>query len=119
MQDVEYWMFFNADYHRELIEMMKARYGRLGARVMPPEELEGFKEFKSLTRKTEKPTTVQLYSEYLNSKPSGFEFTRGDILRETGITNAAFSSMLRAHPEIKERLENMRIPGKMRIYRKP
>lgn len=118
-QDVEYWMFFNSDHHPELIEMMKNRYGRLGARVMPPEELAGFKEFKSLTRKTEKPTTVQLYSEYLNSKPSGFEFTRGDILRETGITNAAFSSMLRAHPEIKERLENMRIPEKMRVYRKP
>jgi len=118
-QDVEYWMFFNADYHRELIEMMRARYGRLGARVMPPEQLTGFKEFKSLTRKTEKPTTVQLYSEYLNSKPSGFEFTRGDILRETGITNAAFSSMLRAHPEIKERLKNMRVPGKERVYRKP
>lgn len=118
-QDVEYWMFFNSDYHRELIEMMRARYGQLGARVMPPEELEGFKEFKSLTRKTEKPTTVQLYSEYLNSKPSGFEFTRGDILRETGITNAAFSSMLRVHPEIKERLKNMRVPGKERVYRKP
>ena len=118
-QDVEYWIFFNSDQHRQLIEMMKHRYERLGARIMPPEELTGFKEFKSLTRKTEKPTTVQLYSEYLNSKPSGFEFTRGDILRETGITNAAFNSMLRAHPEIKERLEGMRIPGKMRVYRKP
>ena len=118
-QDVEYWMFFNADYHRELIEMMRERYGRLSARVMPPEERIGFKEFKSLTRKTEKPSAIQLYLKYINSKSSGFEFVRGDILRETGITNAAFNSMLRAHPEHKERLENMRVPGKMRIYRIP
>ena len=99
--------------------MMKERYERLGARIMPPEKPTGFRTFKSLIRKAKSPTTVQLYSEYLNSKSSGFEFTRGDILRDTGITNAAFNSMLRAHPEIKVRLEDMRVPGKLRIYQKP
>ena len=117
-QDVEYWMFFNTEYHRELIRMMKERYEKIGARVMPPEDLTGFRELKSLTRKTEKPTTIQIYSKYIDSKPSGFEFTRGDILQDTGITNSAFSSMLRAHPEHRERLENMRVPGKKRVYRK-
>lgn len=115
-EDVEYWLFFHAEYHPELIRFMKERYELLDARIPDSEEMPEFKEFKTLTRKAKTPTALQLYTAYISSLPAGTVFTRADILHATGIKEAALKSMFRAHPEHKKRLEDMRIPGKERVY---
>ena len=71
-----------------------------------------------MARKSKKPTAYQVVCRWLEKVETGRIFKRADILQETSISIKAYEEMLRKHPELKARFDDMAVEGKKHIYRK-
>lgn len=79
--------------YQPLVNMIKARYESSGATVNVIDTPMEFKLLKAKERKTEKETSVQKFSEWLQNQPEGRLFKRADIKGECNMTDSEFKSL--------------------------
>lgn len=90
---VTYTIFFNCDVYGGLIELIKERYGSLGATINVIPTPAEFKMQKSLDRNTSSKTNVQTFLEWYNRQPEGRLFRRSDVLQECNFTGEQFKNL--------------------------
>lgn len=110
--NMTYTIYISAyDGHEEsqLIQMLRARFEPLGAKVQVYEA----PELKVMGRKGN--TNVQKVLRWISSQPSGLVFKTKDILSATGLTNTEFQRARRSKI-LELKLTQMRLPGMTGYY---
>lgn len=79
--------------YQPLINMIKARYEMLGARVNIFDTPAQFKLLKAKERKTKKKTSIQKFEEWYKRQPKERMFKRADIILECGLTESQFKDL--------------------------
>lgn len=90
---VKYWMFFNTKLYAPLIELMRERYGKLGATILVREKPLELTARKIENRKAQKITSTQKFMLWYKDQQSGRKFKRADVLNETGLTASQFKDI--------------------------
>lgn len=79
--------------YQPLVNIIKARYEPLGARVNVINTPIEFQLLKAEQRKTANETSVQKFCKWLNSQPEGRTFKRIDIKSECSMNDSEFKSL--------------------------
>ena len=90
---IKYWLFFDTKNYAQLIEMMRERYGKLGATILIREKPLELTVRKIENRKVKKVTSTQKFIAWYNGQQSGRVFKRADVLSETGLTPSQFKDV--------------------------
>lgn len=90
---VKYLLFFDTKNYAQLIEMMRERYGKLGATILIRERPLELTVRKIENRKVKKVTSTQKFIAWYNGQQSGRVFKRADVLSETGLTPSQFKDV--------------------------
>ena len=80
--------------YQPLIDMLKSRYEKLGAKVNIIDTPIEFKLLKSKTRKTSNETSIQKFDKWLKYQFVGRVFKKSDVKKECNITDSQFKDIL-------------------------
>ena len=111
-----YYIFCSRDKNEALFQMVAARYPE--ATVCWTDDMLRFRLNKIRRRQGKKESHAQKILRYIDSLPSGAEFTGEDICQNAGISRKQFNKAKETSPAILDYLTKMRVEGRYR-YRKP
>lgn len=80
--------------YQPLIDMLKSRYEKLGAKVNIIDTPTKFRLLKAKMRKTSNETSIQKFDKWLKYQFVGRVFKKSDIIKECSITDSQFKDIL-------------------------
>ena len=111
---VTYTILFNTNQYKQLIDLLKNRYGSLGANINVIDTPLEIKLLKSKERKQE--TNAQKILNWLSTKTKGSVFHIKDMLCDLNLNQKQFQRIKNKNTAIKELFCSMKISkGKYRI----
>lgn len=91
--NVTYTIFFNTNAYYDLVELLRWRYGSLGATINLVETPTELQLLKISERKAEKPTQAQQILAWVNSQPKGTIFKLQTMLSELELSSKQFDKV--------------------------
>lgn len=114
--EVRIMLFFNTREYQELIELLKSRYGSLGATVNTVNTPTELLLEKTVNRKSEKMTQAQQVLKWLDEQEKGNVFKLSDMLDDLGISSKQWDKLKSKKNGIKEKFQMMST-GKRGYYK--
>lgn len=111
-----YYIFCSRDKYEALFQMVADRYP--DATVYWTDDMLPFRLNKIRRRRGKNESNAQRILRYIDSLPSGAEFTGEDICQNAGITRRQFEKAKQNSPAILDYLMKLRVEGRY-LYRKP
>lgn len=110
-------LFFNITEYENLIELIRYRYGNLGATINIVDSPNEIVKEKSINRATKKPTISQRIYSWKRSQPRGRVFSTVEMLTEVGISQNQFNDTKKERNGIKEEFQTMSAGMKRGYYK--
>lgn len=105
--EVRYWMFFDTVNYAALVEMMKKRYGSLGAKITVRDKPMTLKVKSIEKRQTTKDTAPKKFIRWCKNQQPGRRVTSDIIAIEAGLSREDFKN-LKKSPACREILRKMK-----------
>lgn len=104
---VNYTVFCNTKLYRDLIDMIRDRYGKLGATINELPTPKDYEISKTLERKTSAKSNVQTVLEWYRRQPGGKIVKASEIYEACNLTREQFKTVKKS-PIIKKILNDMK-----------
>ena len=114
-QPVTYDIFLNTNEYADLIDLLRWRFGKQGAKVNLVDTPHEFLIEKVRTRNGKKPTHAQTILQWISEQKEGTVFKKRELLNGTGISNKQFDKVIEKSPSIKAMFNTMK-SGKQGYY---
>lgn len=105
--EVKFWMFFDTGNYAQLIEMMRQRYGSLGAKITVRDKPMVLKIKSIEKRQTAKETAPKKFIRWCRSQQLGRRVTADEIAVEAGLSREDFKN-LKKSPACRDILRQMK-----------